>query len=257
MRIYRLLESDVKRSDFISNAVTLIKQDCQPFLTNNLSAMKSGGRLMRGISKIDPLTDAFITQKVWVNKTRRPTDTPLQFHFLIDMFMEETLGYAYRSSSCFASTSKAMAGSYGMAYTIFPIGDYDICYSPTVNDLFEWFQRVSDGIIDPTVFGNDSRFLKETAKYGLTFESVNDIATAFKLFRFGEIYDTTGKDKFAEFNNYLFNVVFPRLGYTQTKQIKETHGHECMIRCDQYYGILNQGNYEIGHHPVDEIIAAL
>jgi len=233
MKIFEVIGSE--RQDNV-NMVDLIKEHCQPYLKNNLSALKEGTDLYRGVSKVNPIVDTFMTVDVWTNKNRKPTHTPLPLHFLADMWMEETFGYAYRSSSCFASTDYLMASRYGSVYGIFPIGEYEMLYSPKVGDLYEWYLRACE-YVDDTAFGDDEQFVKDTRKYGLQFESNEDTIYALKQFKYGEVNDSTGQDKFAEFNNYLFHIVFPRLGYRTTKYITDSNGNECMLRCKQYYAV--------------------
>lgn len=233
MKIFEVTGSERQDSN---NMFELIKEHCQPFLSANLSTLKSGTNLYRGITKVNPTVDSFMTFDVWTNRTRKPTHTPLPLHFLADMWMEETFGYAYRSSSCFASTDYLMASRYGTVYSIFPIGEYELLYSPMIGDLYEWYLRACD-YVDDQVFGYTDQFLKDTKKYGLQFEVTEDILPALQQFAHGDVIDASGQDKFAEFNNYLFHVIFPRLGYRTTKYIDDSDGNECMLRCKQYYAV--------------------
>lgn len=234
MKIFEITGSSIQN---VKHAVELIKNDCQPFLSNNLTALKSGTTLFRGISKVNPVNDTFMTIDVWANKKRSPTHTPLALHFLADMYMEETFGHAYRTSSCFVSTDITMASRYGTVYGIFPIGDYDMLYSPNVGDFYEWYLSACADV-DESIFGNEKQFITDTEKYGLKFNSINEIKPTMKEFKYGEIVDSTGQDKTSEFMNYLFYVVFPRLGYKVTKNIDDSNGNECMLRCEKYYAVM-------------------
>lgn len=253
MKIFEVTGSSIQN---VKHAVELIKNDCQPFLSNNLSFLKQGKSLFRGISNVNKANDLFMSFDVWANKKRSPTHTPLALHFLADMYMEETFGHAYRSASCFVTTDSMMASRYGTVYGIFPIGDYDMLYSPSVGDFYEWYLTACADV-DKFAFGNEEQFMNDTEKYGLKFNSINDIKLTMKEFKHGEIVDSTGEDKTSEFMNYLFYVVFPRLGYKVTKNINDSDGNECMLRCEKYYAVMGKASNNIEFLPLKNVIAKL
>ena len=70
---------------------------------------------------------------------RQPTDTSQQVHEFLDDWFNDHFGFRARSQAVFAFGQKVKQGdidNYGKPYMIFPVGDFDYVWSPTVEDLY-------------------------------------------------------------------------------------------------------------------------
>ena len=67
---------------------------------------------------------------------RRPKDVSKLLHKLSDMYFKTKFGIAYRSNSFFCTGNKSFASDYGSVCLIFPIGDFNFCWSPAVHDFY-------------------------------------------------------------------------------------------------------------------------
>ena len=172
--------------------VEILKRECQPFLqaTNNLEY-----NLYRGIRSIIPF-DGQILHSTRCPIGRRPKDSPLFLHKVADKWFFDKTGIAFRSNAIFCTGNAAEAIEYGAVYLMIPIGNFDFCYSPKVEDLYKEFDR-------PLFSGYMTESEKETyaAKLIAAFDDAK----------------------------YKFNTTVDgfRLGVTS--------GNEMMIHCDHYY----------------------
>lgn len=109
----------------------LILRDCSFFLrqVDNPPAGPDS-ILFRGLNSEEAFT------RIIVPKQRKPKDSTAPFHQAYDRFFMEEFGKPYRSVSVFCTGKEQEARSYGSPYAIFPIGEFDFCYSPVIADLF-------------------------------------------------------------------------------------------------------------------------
>ena len=66
--------------------------------------------------------------------SRRPRDSSQEVHDDMNVFFDKNYGHPYRDG-VFVSGRRSEAGSYGEAYAIFPVGEYDYIWHPDVTDL--------------------------------------------------------------------------------------------------------------------------
>lgn len=74
--------------------------------------------------------------KLKVRKDRKPLDTPLEVHKEFDKIFTKNFGWPARSSGLLTTGDKTVAGSYGNAYQVFPIGKFRFLWSSNVHDLY-------------------------------------------------------------------------------------------------------------------------
>lgn len=132
----------------IKEILEKIKKDCQPFLKDLKKASPLDDLLYSGRKKSE---SAF---KGTVRKNRNPKDTPLDVHNWLDNWFEENFGIKARSNSIITTGDSDVAKGYGNLYVIFPIGNYEIIWSPRINDLYTKLYYESDiawGIITTDV----------------------------------------------------------------------------------------------------------
>ena len=113
----------------------LIKRDCGPFL-QQIKGRVDKLALFRGLG---PRAGNASFSKVACPVNRYPMSTNPTVHEISDAWFVDHFGISFRRNAVFATGSEDEAGGYGLLYAIFPIGDFKICYSPVIKDLFnEW-----------------------------------------------------------------------------------------------------------------------
>lgn len=118
-------------------AANIIRRDCQPFLaaTDGLQYC-----LYRGIRPII-MGAGQILHKAMCPIGRKPTDSSRFLHLVADKWFHKTTGIAFRSNAIFCTGNKAEAVEYGTCYIMIPIGNFDYCWSPFVEDMYRRFDR--------------------------------------------------------------------------------------------------------------------
>lgn len=119
-----------------------INDDCAPWLkmTKNIKP----NALFRGISDHEFISKQL--NKIAVRGDRKPRDSTERVHKELNYFLQKTFNFPYRSGSVFASPRHGVASSYawtrqngqGRTCLIFPIGDFDFCFSLRHNDVSWW-----------------------------------------------------------------------------------------------------------------------
>lgn len=128
MRLFEISDEEQGVSEFFKT----ISIDCAPFF-KEMGGLKNiqNNPLFRGIKKS---IDTAI--KTDINQNRLPVDTPEAIH---EEFVEafSQAGFkANRNNSMFCTGSLEQAENYGIPYIIFPVGEYDITWSPDVIDMY-------------------------------------------------------------------------------------------------------------------------
>lgn len=113
----------------IDKIISLIKMDCKPYLKDLKKINKEFIYTGRYVG-----TDNFLKKKV--RKNRRPSDTPLKLHKLMDDWFYKKFGIKARSNSVFGTWRKSIAEQYGHVYMIFPIDRYTVISSDRITDIF-------------------------------------------------------------------------------------------------------------------------
>ena len=91
----------------------------------------------------------------WKKTTRQdryPKDMAQELHEYIDNFFQKKFRHKARSSSAFCQGDTDVADDYGQPWMVFPIGAYEVIWSPVVKDLFTEFENQSIGNIEPDVY---------------------------------------------------------------------------------------------------------
>lgn len=108
---------------------TLIKRDCQPFLSQS-----KGLPLYRGLGHA---TEDMYKKSIRLNN-RTPKDMPLKIHNKLNQYFLMKHGAKFRNA-LFVSGDDSVASEYGSLYRVFPIGNFEFLWSPMVSDLYtEW-----------------------------------------------------------------------------------------------------------------------
>ena len=124
----------------------LIKQNCAPFLSHKM--MKP---FYRGIRQFPDSKIAEFVAPVG----RKPKDLPLAAHTYCDAWFLKNFGHRYRSNAVFTSGNQPIAMQYGTPYIFLPIGNFEICWSTSVEDLFNTVDSYVESI------GKDYSYLRD------------------------------------------------------------------------------------------------
>lgn len=142
---------------------TLIN-DCKPYI----EAIKKANKvLVSGRNNIE-----LEFSKREVKTDRVPKNTPIQIHKLLDNLFYDKFGVKARSGTLFCYTNSIHEkiqtfNSYGHAYFVFPIGNFDIINNTNISDLYiEVNKLLYDEIGHPNNFTSLERIFIEFEKTG-------------------------------------------------------------------------------------------
>jgi len=144
--------------------IDTLNRDCAPFLRDvggmaNINEMCIRRPPLGVLRGMNTATDTFLTKEVRAGRT--PVDTSKEMHVLMDNWFNDKFGHRYRSNSIFASPRISQARAYGNVYMIFPIGEYKVCSSPKVRDLF----NLTNVAADKGVFNYDDTYEEGVIKW--------------------------------------------------------------------------------------------
>ena len=117
----------------LRNVLVMLYNDCKPYIHDLIKGgfqdydnfMYSGRSETKDIIKKS------------VRKNRKPKDTDEDIHDSLNREFKERFGYNVRSETIFATGSMTQANEYGnRVYCIFPIGKYEVIWSPEFTDLY-------------------------------------------------------------------------------------------------------------------------
>jgi len=114
----------------IKYIIELFEKNCKPYFDDFYSIWE--GEFF--ISGRKSNNEAFTKKKV--RKNRKPKDTPMEIHDIIDDWFYKKFGIKARSNSIFCSFNENTANEYGNPYYIIPIGKYSTIASPTIKDIY-------------------------------------------------------------------------------------------------------------------------
>lgn len=123
MRLYQYLNENKTLEDLL----TLINTKCRPFLRD----WNGKGFLWRGFQRAASGWEIRSPRK-----DRRPLDTTRDQHDFMNAMFYKKFGINLRSEALFCIGNRR-ANGYGALYMIFPIGDYEVYWSPFIRDLYQ------------------------------------------------------------------------------------------------------------------------
>lgn len=124
----------------------LVKQYCAPFLSHKMDKP-----FYRGIRNFPESIIAEFDTPVG----RKPKDLPLAAHTYCDLWFLKNFRHRYRSNAVFTSGNKPIASQYGTPFIFIPIGNFNICWSPSVEDLYNSVDSYIESI------GKDYSYLRD------------------------------------------------------------------------------------------------
>jgi hypothetical protein len=155
MKLQQYLIEDNK-IEIIHRGITAVYDNCMPFIKDLVkggfdNTHRQDDLLYSGRNKTIPMFSSEI------RKNRRPKDMQPFRHDTYDRLFNDKFGVKVRSNSLFCTGNYTEALSYGsgLAYLIFPIGQYKVIWSDKVRDLYtdyianKVFEKYPS-MIDPT-----------------------------------------------------------------------------------------------------------
>lgn len=150
MRYMKLYENF--KGDEVDNLIQILKRDCGKFIEELKFPLFRGF----GGDKSPNTENSLIHSKNVMRTDRRPLDTNLDTHYLLNVKFEEIFNTPVRNGT-FVTPIPSLALQYGSAWNpsmdkvfmFFPIGDYKYYWSPIIEDMFTyidnkiWFDRSS------------------------------------------------------------------------------------------------------------------
>jgi len=125
--------------EFQNVTLDTVLSECKPYI-DILKDCKKGKLFVRGINEknID-------IQKFEMLDSRQPKDTFIDSHNMFNTFFYDNFGWNVRDG-VFCYMTKTYITGYGAEnYFIFPIGNFEYCWSPDVTDLFTRFEEEING----------------------------------------------------------------------------------------------------------------
>lgn len=122
-----------------------VKDDCQPYLKEVDYSPAIKYALLRGINT----TKTYIAKRVRL-ENRIPKDISTDTHNRINKYFQEHYGAQFRNSMLVTSNlSQAEEYAYGglnigSVYVIFPVGQFEYLWSPTVTDMLDIVMATDD-----------------------------------------------------------------------------------------------------------------
>jgi len=215
--------------------VSLIQKDCKLFLTNNHKDVLLSGR--KNSTK-------YISRKS-VRKDRRPVDISPNRHNILNDIFKDAFGVKLRSESIFCTLRESIAEGYGTVYAIFPIGNYEIYWSPIIKDLYLDLKRY-DLCYTSLASSNQGFFvlhylLNPDTDYRafLSYLTKPGYHLSEKLYTQEEAEDLlyTTIHKIETDKNFIKNEIKKLYKNTKNIDAKNMDKHELMIVCDEFYAL--------------------
>jgi hypothetical protein len=125
-------ESGYDDYEEVKDIAEILMDNCAPFL-KELKKTQYKYMLYRGYKKDVSKSVEFVKPR----KNRRPKDTPLALHNLLDDLFKKKFGWKVRSEGVFVAPRNFPLSDYGRVYLFFPVGKFKYVWSPKVSDLYE------------------------------------------------------------------------------------------------------------------------
>jgi len=145
MRLEKLLTDNRKMNK--DDILLRIKGKCHPFI-KEMSPVE-GVTFMRATHR-----RINIGERIVPRTNRRPLETPLQIHNLLNDMFKKKFGWKVRGEGVFAMNSLSHTlPYYGYKFHFFPEGKYEYIWSPDVSDLTLWMEQ--SGLLNMVEDEND------------------------------------------------------------------------------------------------------
>ena len=132
MRLVELYQ--INESADPKKVLEAIKNECQPYISQ-INDM-DGNRLRRGMT-----FNADVKKMNAVGDGRNETEDDVEWELFANKWLSKKFGFNARTEAVYCAGGVPMAKRYGLAYSIFPIGNFEFVWSPVVEDLYYPFKQ--------------------------------------------------------------------------------------------------------------------
>lgn len=165
-----LLEAPVNVD--IDGVISQIKRNCQPFLS------EATPPLWRGMSYAKNKYTTFA--QVQTEFQREPRDTPPIINDYIVSWLWQKFGIPLRKEhTLFATGANYQAAGYGKPFMVFPIGNFQYCWSPLVKDLTDEFHHLTGQKLSASQIRDEVARVMFQAKYQFN-TGLNEAVMSYK-----------------------------------------------------------------------------
>jgi hypothetical protein len=216
MRLTRHLnEATIIYEEDIERMAKIIQKECKQAV---IEMRQAKNFLWRGFGIS---VDRFAKHKT--RQDRRPLDTTVDMHKLMDKIFKEKFGWFPRSQGLICSNDMDTAGEYGKIRAIFPIGRYKCIWKPGTMDVRE---------ISP--YWAEQFFLNP--KYGIS----EYMRFSFHRKNYGDIdLNAPWDDQVEDMEKIIEKMLIDAVSRFKQTGLKEPLGYrgplEIMVQCKEYY----------------------
>lgn len=216
------LDDQEARTNFES-IKKVLERDCKNFVDEMLRS--ESDLILRG-THYDVIKEEDHMFKLNVRKDRKPRDTDIVIHDLMDFYFEKKFNVRLRSQGVFTTKSYMAATEYGIPHIFFPIGDYDYYWNDSVDDVYTLFEtdiasfyqaRHENFLLD--IFPDEWRKFDDP-------ENTPDEED--------EWFDQMSQRAIDEFEDFVSDIVDGYEANDQTSMSRIKY-QEVIFVCDQYY----------------------
>lgn len=227
-----------------------LRNDCRPWF--HMSEGVPGFRGMRVSDTTNQNTKLFLQKSVRSDRTTK--DSPEELTDAIDDSLNR-LGYDFihRRNALFIGGDRAESTSYGRAFRVFPIGDFQFVWNPHIRD--PWSNYDSNEYHAPNLSREEAKqsiMIDMKLQYKNYAERLTSMAPFKKPLDFETwLSDELGADSFEDTIDFVLEkepktfdpeYFWEKAGkYYTNEDLKSglESGHEVMIRVDNYYTVYN------------------
>jgi len=198
MRLLKYINEEISEETSVKmdDLVQLIKKNCKPFLSE---FDIYDNPIYRGSNR--NMADN-IFMKVRSRKRRKPKDTPMFLHNILDDLFNKYFGWKARSEGIFVTHNRSMANNFGWSVLFFPKGKYEYIWNPDIEDLYgDIRSNITD--LNPRIRGRLTRELKPVDVDDDFKEKLEEMVKGYKKTGF----DDTTEHNEAMFRSYEYYIV--------------------------------------------------
>lgn len=134
MQLLRQLTEQADHQQEVVDLIALVKQ-AKPFFDQRAHEVVW---FFRGVKSAELPTamGGVVTPRT----DRRPVDTTLKFHEMLDDRLYQDFGFRYRSGATFVTGSRQGSGDYGFPCIVLPLGPFELVYGEECTDAYGHFR---------------------------------------------------------------------------------------------------------------------
>ena len=218
MRLYEYIKDDTEDGymddDIIDDTIddvekkrilNMIRKDCKPFLKESSTYFTRSFTESHGVDNI---------RKIKPRKNRKPKDTPLYLHDILNNWFRSKFGWNVRSEGVFTYPGKGDFYGDSNIYYFFPIGSFKFVFSDTISDLYNTLDHIFDHFKHNNYDWSNLKDLNDKGDYVILDKIFNEF-----VMKYGKTYRNKNLKSISEKS--------------------ANREHEVVFKCKEYYIINN------------------